>query len=207
MRQRGVPGSIGVAKTRPLASLTRREGSIMEIAWRIGGDIGRLRMGRITGTIIGRTRIIMLTPIGRLLPLVIIPPIGIPVLVPLAALRTIPAVGIVMRLIPLTVMPIPAVSIATRLLIVMRRPIPAVGMALRLMPLTVLAIPAVGMARRPLIVMRLPVPDVGMATRLGRGESLTIPLRGKRTIRSGLGAQRAQSHKQTQRENNAPPSC
>jgi hypothetical protein len=45
-----------------------------------------------------------------------------------------------------------------------------------------------------------------MATRRGRGESLTIPLRGKGTIRSGLSAQRAQNHKQTQRENNAPPS-
>ena len=41
-------------------------------------------MGRMAGTIIGRTRIIMLTPIPRRLPLVIIPPIGIPVLVPLA---------------------------------------------------------------------------------------------------------------------------
>jgi hypothetical protein len=29
---RGIPGSIGVAKTRPLASLTRREGGIMGIA-------------------------------------------------------------------------------------------------------------------------------------------------------------------------------
>ena len=150
----------------------------------------------------------MLTPIARRLPLVIIPPRGIPVLVPLTVV-TIPAVGIAVGLVPLTIMAIPAVGMAVGLMPLTVMTIPAVSMATRLIPLTVLAIPAVGMATRLLIVMRLPVPNVSlgsMATRLGRGESLTIPLRGKGTIRSGLGAQRAQNHKQTQRENNAPPS-
>jgi len=149
----------------------------------------------------------MLTPIGRLLPLmlVIIPPIGIPMLLP-RTLMAIPAVSIAMRLLPLTVLAIPTIGMATRLLPLMRLPIPGVSMATRLLPLTVLAIPTIGMATRLLPLMRLPIPGVSMATRLGRGESLTIRLRGQRTIRPGLGAQRAQSHKQAQRENNAPPS-
>jgi hypothetical protein len=45
-----------------------------------------------------------------------------------------------------------------------------------------------------------------MAAGLGRGKSRTMRLPGKRAIRSGLGAHRHQSHKQTHRENNAPPS-
>jgi hypothetical protein len=63
------------------------------------------------------------------------------------------------------------------------------------------------MAARLLHVVRLPIPGVGVATMLGWVESLTMRLRGNRTIRPGrLGAQRAQSHKQAQCENNAPPS-
>jgi hypothetical protein len=191
-------------------------------------------------TIIRRTSIIMLTPNGWLLPLIpaIIPPIGIPMLVP-RALITIPAVGIAAGLIPLTVLAIPTIGLAPGLLPPMRLPIPAVimgtpllpltimaiptiGMATHLLPLmrlsipavimgtpllplTVLAIPTIGMATHLLPLMRLPIPAVSRATPLGRGESRTIWLPAKGTIRSGLGAQRAQSHKQTQGENDAPP--
>ena len=240
MRHGSILGSIGVgAVTGPLASL-----------------IGRMRISRIACTMIRRTRI-MLTPTGRLLPLILvtIPPIGIPLLVPLPvmaipavsiarvllplalvaipavgiavglmprALRTIPAVVIAVGLMPLTLMTIPAIVIAAGLvpltvlaiptigmaawlLPLMRLPIPGVSMASRLVPLMVLAI-AIGMAAWLLELMRLPIHDVSMATLLGRSESLTIRLRGKRTIRPGLGAQRAQSHKQTQCKNNGPPS-
>ena len=164
----------------------------------------------------------MLTPIGRLLPLmlVIIPPIGIPVLVPLA-LVIIPSIGIPV-LVPLAaLMTIPAVGIALGLMPLTLMAIPAVGIAVRLIPLTVLAMPAICIATWLLPPMRT-IPGVSMGPRLGRGEmtihlrgkgtrlgpgeSLTIRLRGKRTIRSGLSAQGAQGHKQTQRENNAPPS-
>ena len=62
------------------------------------------------------------------------------------------------------------------------------------------------MAARLLHVVRLPIPGVGRGTMLGRVESLTMRLGGTRTIRPGLGAQRAQSHKQAHCENNAPPS-
>jgi hypothetical protein len=167
----------------------------------------------------------MLTPIGRLLPLMlgIIPPIDIPMLLA-RTLMTIPTVSIALRLLPLTVLVIPPVSItirrlplmalaiptiglATVLLPLMRLPIPAVSMALRLMPLTVLAMPTIGLATRLLpMVRRLPIPVVSLDTMLLRGASSTIRLRGKRTIRPGLGAQRAQSHKQAQHGNNAPPS-
>ena len=86
----------------------------MVIARRTGGNIGRLSLGRVAGTIIRRTRIILLTPIGRLellvsrcdppgrlkdrllpLALVIIRAVGISLLVPLT-LMIIPAVGIPM---------------------------------------------------------------------------------------------------------------
>ena len=151
---------------------------------------------RVACAIINRTRISELTPFGRLelpvagagdgrttlLPraLVLIAAVGIPVAVPLAAMF-IPSVGIPV-LVPLAVLAIPAVGIAPGLL-----------------PLTVLGIPTMCIAPRLHALMRL---AENIATRrldltrlveniapgLGRGESLTIRLRGKRTIRSGLGA-------------------
>ena len=166
----------------------------------------------------------MLTSIGRLLPLVpgIILPIDILMLLPrtlmaipavsIAVLRlprtvlVIPPVSIAIRRLPLMVLAIPTIGLATVLLPLMRLPVPAVSMALRLIPLTILAVPTIGLAARLLVVMRLPIPGVSLAASLGWGESLTMRLRGNRTIRPGLGAQRAQSHKQAQRENNGPPS-
>jgi hypothetical protein len=159
----------------------------------------------MAGTIIRRTMIIMLTPIGRLMPLMIIPAMGIAVLVPLT-LMAIPAVMMATRLMPLTVLAIPAIGIAGVMLPMMRLPIPAISIATRLMPLTVLAIPAMGQATGLLPLVRLTIPAISMGTRLRRGESLTIRLRGKRAIRSGLGAQGAQHDKQTHRQNNTPPS-
>jgi len=158
-------------------------------------------------TIIRRTSIIMLTPSGRLLPLIlaIIPPIGIPMLDPLT-LIAIPAVGIAPGLVPLTVLAIPTIGIAPGLVPPMRLTIPAVRLDPPLLPLTIMAIPTIGLAAHLLPLIRLPIPAVSMGPRLVRVESLTIRLPGKGTIRSGLGAQGAQSHKQTQRENNAPPS-
>ena len=165
----------------------------------------------------------MLTPIGRLLPLMlgIIPPIGIPLL--LTRMLAIPAVSIAMRLLPLAVLVIPAIGMAAGLLPLPLMAIPAIVIALRLMPLTLMAIPAIGMAAGLLPLPVLAMPTIGMATRLlppmrltrhagymatrlGRGESRTMRLPGKRAIRSGLGAHRDQSHKQTHRKNNAPPS-
>ena len=139
------------------------------------------------------------------LALVIISAVGISLLVPLT-LMAIPAVGIVAGLLPLTVLVIPTVGMARMLVPLTVLAIPAVSIAVGLLPLTVLVIPAIGIATRLLPLRVLTIPAGSIATRLGRGESLTIRLRGKRTIRSGLGAQRAQSHKQAHRENNAPPS-
>jgi hypothetical protein len=179
-------------------------------------------MDRIACAIIRRTRIILLTPIGRLLPLTLmiilsvgipvlvplalmaIPAIGIPVLVPLA-LMAIPAVGIPV-LAPLALVIIPTIAIAAGLVPLTVLAIPTIRIAARLLPLTLMAIPAVGIAAGLLPLMRLTIPAVSKGTRLGPVESLTMRLRGKRTIRSGLGAQGAQRHKQTHRENNAPPS-
>lgn len=151
--------------------------------------------------------IIMSVGIPVLLPLTLmtIPAIGIPVLVPLTPM-IIPAVGIARVLLPLTLMLIPSVGIATRLLPLTVLAIPAIGIAAGLLPLAVLAIPTRGIATRLLPLMRLTIPAVCLGTRLWLGDSLTIWLLGKRTIRSGLGAQGAQSHKQTHRENNGPPS-
>jgi hypothetical protein len=147
----------------------------------------------------------LLTPIGRLglpiswviplgdcrtrlvqLALLIISVVGISVLVPLMLL-TILSIGIPM-LLPLTVLAIPTTGIAAGLL-----------------PLTVLGVPTIGITTGLLPLTRLTIPAVSIAARLGPVESLMIRLRGKRTIRSGLGAQWAQSHKQTHCQNNAPP--
>ena len=162
----------------------------------MGGNIGRVRTCRIAGAII-RNRMIILTPIGRLLPLMlgIIPPIGIPLL--LTRILAIPAVSIAMRLLPLPLMAIPAIVIALRLMPLTLMAIPAEGMAAGLLPLPVLAMPTIGIATRLLPPMRLTMHAGYMATRLGRGESRTMGLPGKRAIRSGLGAHRDQSHKQT----------
>jgi hypothetical protein len=173
----------------------------------------------------------MLTPIGRLLPLmlVIIPPISIPML--LTRMLAIPAVSIATRLLPLAVLVIPAVGMAAGLLPLALMAIPAIviaaipavvialrlmpltlmavpteGLAVGLLPLTVLAMPAIGLAARLLPAMRLTRHPVNMGPRLGRGESRTMRLPGKGAIRSGLGAHWDQSHKQARRENNAPPS-
>lgn len=166
---------------------------------------------------------IRLTPIGRPLPLMlgIIAPVGIPLL--LTRMLAIPAVSIATRLLPLAVLVIPTIGIAARLLPLPLMAIPAIVIALRLMPLTlmaippegtaawllpltVLAMPAIGLAAWLLPAMRLARHPVDMGPRLGRGESRTMRLPGKRAIRSGLGAHRDQRHKQTHRENNAPPS-
>jgi len=116
----------------------------------------------------------------------------------------IPAVGIAVRLIPLAVLAMPAIGLATWLLPPMRT-IPGISMGSRLVPPLRLTIPAVRMGTclgRGVMAIHLR----GNGTWLRPGESLTIRLRGKRTIRSGLSAQGAQGHKQTQRKNNAPPS-
>ncbi len=73
-------------------------------------------------------------------------------------------------------------------------------------PLAVLAIPTIGVTIRLLPLPVLAVRAIGVGVGPGLGKSLTIRLQGKRPIRSSLGAQGAQRHKQTHRENNAPPS-
>jgi hypothetical protein len=102
-------------------------------------------------------------------------------------------------------------------------PIPAIRIAAGLLPLTVLTLPAIGTPPGLLPLMRLTIPAVSKGTRLIKVESLTILLRGKGTLLGldkgltillrdkvttlpGLGSQGAQGHKQTHRENNAPPS-
>ena len=127
----------------------------------------------------------MLTPIGWMLPL---------------ALTAIPAGGIAAGLLPLTLITIPAIGIPMLVQLALTA-IPAVGMAGRLMPLTVIAMPTIGLAPRLLPAMRLT-----KSPRLGPIESLPVHLPAKAAIRSGLGAQGAQRHKQTHRENKAPPS-
>ncbi|MGA9753938.1 MAG: hypothetical protein WBV23_02210 [Desulfobaccales bacterium] len=146
--------------------------------------------------------IILAVGISLLVPLalVIIPSVGIPSLVPLAPM--IITSILIPALVPLALMIIPSIGIPLLVPLPVAA-IPAVGIAPGLLPLTVLAIPTIGIATRRLPLMRL---AENIATRLGRGESLAIRLRRKGTIRSGLGAQRAQGHKQTHRENHAPPS-
>jgi hypothetical protein len=227
LRLRSIPGSIGAAKTGLPVGLSRRDGAVAGIAWCTGSSAGSLRLGRIAGTMISRTGIALLHPIGWLeLPVFRVLPLGDgrPGLLPLARviiaavdivrlvarmLWPSPAVGLPV-LVTLTLMAIPAVGVGPGLLPPMLLTIHTLGVAAGLLPLTMLAIPPIGMAPGLLPMMRLAIPAHSIAMGLGPGECLTLRLRGKRPIRrpirSGLGAQRTKGHEQTRGENNAPPS-
>jgi hypothetical protein len=109
-------------------------------------------------------------------------------------------------LLPLTVLPIPAIGAATLLLPLMRLTIQTVGLGTRLGRGESLTIRLGGKGTRLGPCESLTIRLRGKGTRLGLCESLTIRLRGSRPIRSSLSALGAQHHKQTHRENNAPPS-
>jgi hypothetical protein len=146
-----------------------------------------------------------------------VPTIGVAIgLLPL--MGAIPAVGMMIRLMPPMVLALPTRGMSTVLLPLVR--IPAV---VRLMPRMVLALPTKGMPAGLLPLVRLTIPAIGKGMvlglveilaihlrgkgpRLGPVKSLTIRLRDKMTIRFGLGAQGAKRHKQAHYENNAPPS-
>ena len=158
MRQRSIPGSIGVVKTGLRSGLSRRGGGIVGIARRPRGAMVRLLRWRIACRIVG-ARVILLAPAGRLLPLalVTIAAVGIVLLAPLA-LATIPARGVAAGLLPLTVwVPIPAIIIPV---LVPLAPVivPAKAIAARLLPLALPIIYAVSPAVAMLPGLLLAIP-------------------------------------------------
>ncbi len=161
-----IPGIIVVAKTGLSPRLTLRDAGIMGIPRRPGGHIMGLRRCRVAGPII-KTRSIGLTPIGRLLPLMlgIMTPVVIPRLAPLA-LVAIPAITITAGLLPLALMAIPTEGIPLPVPLALMI-IPALAVAAMLLPLSVLTMPTIGNARRLLPVMRLVIPTVSKSSGLG----------------------------------------
>ncbi len=162
-------------------------------------------------------------PVISPLPILAVPTIAVAIGLLVLPVLAVPTVAVAIRLLPLPVLAIPTIGVAIGLLVLPVLAVPAIGVAIRLLPLTILAIPAIGVTIGLLVLPVLAVPAIGVAirllpltwltippislgTRLEWGKSLAIWLRGKPTERSSLGAQGAQRHKQSHRENNAPPS-